>query len=214
MLLTKYENWRSKNAKITRQQASGTQRSGPRPKPAGDGDTDRRLSKMLNSSIQDAINSQINAEIYSSYLYLSMSAYFESKNLGGMANWMRLQAQEELLHAMKFFDYVNERGGRVVLTEIESPRTDWDSPVDAFQHTCDHESEVTARINKLVDLAIADKDHAANTFLQWFVTEQVEEEATAQTILEKLKMVGDHGVAILMLDEELGQRSLAPPSAE
>jgi ferritin len=169
---------------------------------------------MLNSSIQDAINSQINAELYSSYLYLSMAAYFESKNLGGMANWMRLQAQEELQHAMKFFDYVSERGGRVVLTEIASPRTDWESPVDVFQHTADHESDVTARINKLVDLAIAEKDHAANTFLQWFVTEQVEEEATAQTILEKLKLVGNDGFAILMLDEELGQRTLSAPAAE
>jgi len=169
---------------------------------------------MLNSKIQDAFNSQINAELYSSYLYLSMSAHFESKNLGGMSNWMRLQAQEELQHAMKFYDFVNERGGRVVLTALEAPRTDWDSPLDVFQHTREHESDVTARINKLVDLAIAEKDHAANTFLQWFVTEQVEEESTVQTIVQKLKMVGDDGFGILMLDEELGQRTLPPSATE
>jgi ferritin len=169
---------------------------------------------MLNAKIQDALNSQINAELYSSYLYLSMSAYFESKSLRGMGNWMRLQAQEELQHAMKFYDFVNERAGRVILTEVEAPRTEWESPLDVFLHTSEHESHVTDRINKLVDLAIAESDHAANTFLQWFVTEQVEEESTVQTIVEKLKMVGDDAFAILMLDEELGQRTLAPATTE
>jgi ferritin len=169
---------------------------------------------MLKPKIQDAFNSQINAELYSSYLYLSMSAYFESKNLRGMGNWMRLQAQEELQHAMKFYGFVNERGGRVILTELEAPRTDWDSPLDVFQHTCEHESNVTDRINKMVDLAIAENDHAANTFLQWFVTEQVEEESTVQTIVAKLNMVGDDAFAVLMLDDELGQRTLPPPATE
>jgi ferritin len=169
---------------------------------------------MLNPKIQAALNSQINAELYSSYLYLSMSAYFDSQNLAGMANWMRIQAQEELTHAMKFFDFVNERGGRVLLTQVEGPKTEWSSPLDVFEETLAHERKVTALINDLVDLSLGEKDHAANTFLQWFVTEQVEEEATAEAILEKLKLVGDDGVAIFMLDGELGQRAVPAATSE
>jgi len=116
---------------------------------------------MLNPKIEDALNRQINAELFSSYLYLSMSAYFESKSLGGMANWMRIQAQEELLHAMKFYDFINERGGRVVLTEIEAPKTSWDSPLQVFEDTYEHECKVTGLINDLVGLAMAENDHAA-----------------------------------------------------
>jgi ferritin len=172
------------------------------------------MSKMLNPKIQAALNSQINAELYSSYLYLSMSAYFDSQNLAGMANWMRIQAQEELTHAMKFFDFVNERGGRVLLTQVEGPKTEWSSPLDVFEETLAHERKVTALINDLVDLSLGEKDHAANTFLQWFVTEQVEEEATAEAILEKLKLVGDDGVAIFMLDGELGQRAVPAATSE
>jgi ferritin len=172
------------------------------------------MSKMLNPRIQAALNSQINAELYSSYLYLSMSAYFDSQNLAGMANWMRIQAQEELTHAMKFFDFVNERSGRVLLTQVEAPKTEWSSPLDVFEETLAHEQKVTALINDLVDLSLGEKDHAANTFLQWFVTEQVEEEATAQAILEKLKLVGDDGVAIFMLDGELGQRAVPAATSE
>jgi len=167
---------------------------------------------MLNPKIEDALNRQINAELFSSYLYLSMSAYFESKSLGGMANWMRIQAQEELLHAMKFYDFINERGGRVVLTEIEAPKTSWDSPLQVFEDTYEHECKVTGLINDLVGLAMAENDHAAVTFLQWFVTEQVEEESNAQTILDKLKLVGDNGVAVFMIDGELGQRTLPAPA--
>ena len=167
---------------------------------------------MLNPKIQDALNKQINAELFSSYLYLSMSAWFESKNFAGMANWMRIQAQEELLHAIKFFDFINERRGRVVLTQVEAPQTEWSVPLEAFENALEHEEKVTALINGLVDLSLAESDHAANTFLQWFVTEQVEEEAAAQTIVDKLKLVGDNPVALFMIDGELGQR-MPPPAA-
>ena len=168
---------------------------------------------MLNSKIQDALNAQVNAEIYSSYLYLSMSTYFESSNLKGMTNWMQIQAQEELSHAMKFIDFINDRGGRVVLAAIEAPETDWDSPLAAFEQAYAHECKVTSLIGALVDLAIAESDHATNTLLQWFVTEQTEEEASAQEIVDKLKMLGDSGPGLFMLDGELAQRVFTPPTA-
>ena len=161
---------------------------------------------MMNSKIESAFNEQLNAELFSSYLYLSMAAYFESQNLKGMASWMRMQAQEEHIHAMKFFDFINERGSRVALTPIDAPRTEWSSPFDAFADTCEHESKVTSLINDLVDVSLSEKDHASNGFLQWFVTEQVEEEATAQEIRDKLKLIGDSPVALFMIDQELGQR--------
>lgn len=164
---------------------------------------------MLKPKIQDALNKQINEELFSSYLYLSMAAYFESTNLKGMARWMRFQAQEELGHAMKFIDYVNERDGRVLLATINEPKTGWEGPADVFRDVYEHECHITALINELADLALTEKDHATGTLLQWFITEQVEEEAAAQDVLGKLKLVGDNGVAIFMLDAELGQR--APP---
>ena len=168
---------------------------------------------MLNQRIQDAFNEQINAELYSSYLYLSMSGYFESQTLAGMANWMRIQAQEELIHAMKFFDFINERNGRVVLSQLDTPTTEWDGSLNAFENALKHEQKVTSLINELVDLSLSEKDHASNTFLQWFVTEQVEEESSVQMIVDKLKLVGDNGVAMYMLDGELAQRTLPPPAA-
>lgn len=167
---------------------------------------------MLNKKIQDAFNGQINAELCSSYLYLSMSAYFESANLAGMAAWMKIQAQEELLHAMKFFDFINERDGRVGLSQIEAPKTEWESALDVFEDAYAHECKVSGLINELVDLSIGEHDHAANAFLQWFVTEQVEEESTALTIVDKLKRAGDSSVALLMLDGELGQRTPPAPA--
>jgi ferritin len=168
---------------------------------------------MLDSKIQDAFNEQLNAELFSSYLYLSMSAYFESQNLKGMAHWMRTQAQEELQHALKFFDFINERGGRVLLAKVKEPKTEWSSAVDAFDEACKHESLVTGLINALVELSLKEKDHAANAFLQWFVTEQVEEESTVQEITDKLRFVGDNAVALFMIDQELGQRA-APAVAQ
>ena len=168
---------------------------------------------MIKERIQDALNEQINAELYSSYLYLSMSAYFESINLKGFASWMRVQTQEELLHAMKFYDYLIERGGKVVLSSIESPPTEWPSPLAIFENAYQHEQKVTGLINELVDLAIAEKDHATNIILQWFVSEQVEEEASADEVVQKIKLMGDARGGIFMLDRELAQRVFTPPTA-
>lgn len=157
-----------------------------------------------------AFNEQINAELFSTYLYLSMSTWLESKGLKGSAHWMRMQAQEEMVHVMKFIDFVQERDGRVLLTAIAAPATEWKSPTDVFDEACRHEAEITGRINKLVDLAIAGSDHAANAFLQWFVTEQVEEEATAREVRDKLKLAGDNGAVLYMIDQELGGRVASP----
>lgn len=167
----------------------------------------------MNSKIESAFNEQLNAELFSSYLYLSMAAYFESQNLKGMAGWMRIQAIEEHMHAMRFFDFINECGGRVTLAKIKEPKTEWSSPLDVFEDTCDHERKVTGLINDLADLSLREKDHAASTFLQWFITEQVEEEATAQEIRGKLKLIGDNPVAVFMIDRELGQRA-APTTGQ
>jgi len=139
-------------------------------------------------------------------LYLSMSAYFQSINLPGFANWMRIQTQEELVHAMKFYDFINERGGRVMLQGVEAPPTEWSSPLDVFENAYKHEQKVTGLINDLVNLAVGERDHATNIFLQWFVTEQVEEEASADEVVQKLKLVGDDSGGLFMLDGEMGQR--------
>ena len=168
---------------------------------------------MLNTKIQDGFNKQINEELFSSYLYLSMAAHFESQSLTGMAHWMRLQAQEELGHALKFFDFINDRDGRVVLAAVAAPKTEWDSILNAFEESLAHEQKITGLINGLVDLALSEKDHAANTFLEWFVTEQVEEEAAVRTVVDKLKLAGDSGVATFMIDGELGTRVAAAPDA-
>jgi len=169
---------------------------------------------MISKKIEKALNKQINAELYSAYLYLSMVAYFESVNLPGFANWMKIQTQEELMHAMKIYDFVNERGGRVVLKAIEAPPTEWDSPLDAFEATYKHEQKVTGLINNLVNLAIEEKDHATNSFLQWFVNEQVEEESSVDKTVQKLKMVEKAPGGLFMIDSELGQRVFTPPTTE
>ena len=161
---------------------------------------------MMTKKMEKALNDQINAELYSAYLYLSMSAYFEAENLPGFANWMRIQWQEEVMHALKIYDYVNDRGGRVTLKSIDGPPTKWKSPLDVFQATYKHEQVVTGRINGLVTQAVVEKDHAANAFLQWFVTEQVEEEKSADEIVQKLKRISDVPGVVFMLDKELGQR--------
>ena len=168
---------------------------------------------MLKEKIEKALTKHLNAEIYSSYLYLSMAAYFESINLKGFANWMRVQTQEELVHAMKFYDFIIERGGKVVLTSIEGPRTEWSSPLAVFEHAYEHEQKVTGLINTLVDLSIAEQDHATNNFLQWFVAEQVEEEASADEVVQKIKLMGDASGGLFMLDQELAQRVFTPPAA-
>lgn len=166
---------------------------------------------MLKEKIQEALNKQIVAELYSSYLYLSMEAYFHSINLPGFANWMRVQTQEENAHGLMIFDYVAERGGKIKLGPIEQPPTEWDSPQAVFEAVYKHEQKVTGLINDLVDLAIEEKDHATNNFLQWFVKEQVEEEANADALLQKLKRIGDDGRGLLMLDQELAKRVFKPP---
>lgn len=155
----------------------------------------------------------MNAELYSSYLYLSMSAYFEAEDLSGFANWMRVQAKEELSHAMKFYDYLVQRGARVTLTEIEAPPKEWDSALAVFEHVYEHEQMVTGLINGLVDLAISLSDHATNNFLQWYVAEQVEEEESASGVLQKVRMAGETPSGIFMVDNELSQRVFHPPEA-
>jgi ferritin len=162
--------------------------------------------EMLSQKIEEAFNKQINAELYSAYLYLSMAAYFESQNLEGMAQWMRKQAQEESEHAMKFFDFINERGGRVILTPIEGPKVEWSSPLEAFKDSYQHECKVTGLIHHLVELAQSEKDHAAGVFLHWFVNEQVEEEASVSSVVHKVEMIGERGGMLFMLDRELGRR--------
>ena len=162
---------------------------------------------MLSSKVQDAFNKQINAELYSSYLYLSMAAYFESKDLKGMAHWMNIQANEEKAHAMRFFDFINDRSGRVTLTQIEAPKTEWKSPLEAFEDAYKHEIKITGMINELFTLVAIEKDGAGHDFLEWFCREQVEEEANAQLIVAQLKLVGDNGVGLYLLDQELGKRT-------
>jgi ferritin len=170
---------------------------------------------MLNAKVQDAFNQQINAELFSEYLYLSIAAHFEAENLKGMANWMRIQAGEEHTHAMKFYHFILDRGGKVALTQIEAPKTAWNSPLEAFEDAYKHELKISGLINNLANLAIDEKDHAAHMFLEWFVNEQVEEEAAAQLVVDQLKLVGENGVAIYMIDQELGQRQpTAAPTSE
>lgn len=152
-----------------------------------------------------------NAEMYSAYLYYSMAAHFASQSLTGCARWMNLQAVEEMGHAQKFVDFINERGGRVVLKAIEAPPVEWSSPLEAFEQSLAHEGIVTGLINALVDVAVAESDHATNNFLQWFVGEQVEEEATVGEIVDRLKMVDSALGGIFLLDAELGKRPLTLP---
>jgi ferritin len=161
---------------------------------------------MLSKALEEAINEQIKNELYSAYLYLSMSAHFEANNLPGMARWMRIQYQEEVSHAMKFFDYMVDRGNQVVLRGIDQPPSEFASPLGIFQQALEHEQKVTAMINRIYDLAVKDNDYATQIELQWFITEQVEEEKSAGEIVELLKMVGDHGPSLIMADRQLGAR--------
>ena len=161
---------------------------------------------MLSKAMQDAINQQINAEISSAYLYLSMSAYCASNNRPGSAHWMRMQWQEELSHAMKLYEYVNDRGGRAMLKAIPQPPTEFKSLLDVFQQVLDHERVVTGMINHLYEGAVKENDYPTQVMLQWFISEQVEEEKNASEIIEQLKMIGDQGAAVIMLDRHLGMR--------
>ncbi len=161
---------------------------------------------MISNKMEKALNEQLNAELFSSYLYLSMAAYFEAKNWRGFANWMKKQSKEEYEHAMKFFEFINEVGKKVTLDKIEKPKLEWNSPLEAFEEALKHEEYITKRINDLVNLAIEEKDHATNNFLQWFVKEQVEEVSSVQKIVDTMKLIGEHAGSLFMLDHELGKR--------
>ena len=161
---------------------------------------------MIGKAMQDAINDQINKELYSSYLYLSMAAYFEDRNLPGFAHWMHIQEGEEREHAMKFYKHLVERGGRVVLKAIDAPGTDWSSSLVLFDEVAAHEAKVTASINALYELALKEKDYPAQVLLQWFINEQVEEEKNAAEIVANLQLIDARGTAVLMLDHTLSKR--------
>jgi ferritin len=166
---------------------------------------------MLSDKMQQALNDHYNAELYSSYLYLSMAAYFGEKNLTGSASWMKIQALEEMVHAMKFYNFIEERGGRVILQQIDQPPSEWSSILTVFQEVLKHEQHVTALVNDLVVLSMEEKDFATHNFLQWFVGEQVEEEATADGVYQTMKLAGDQGNGLFMVDRELGQRVFTLP---
>jgi len=161
---------------------------------------------MLKEKVLNAINEQINAEFYSAYLYLSMSAWFENKGLTGFANWMKVQYQEETSHAIKFFNYVVERNGQVLLAPIAAVETDFSDIVEVFEKALAHEEMITDRINQLMNIAISESDHATRSFLNWFVDEQVEEEANVNEILDTLRLIEGQGNGVFMLDRELKQR--------
>lgn len=161
---------------------------------------------MTGKAMQDAMNEQINKELFSSYLYLSMAAWFEDRNLPGFANWMRMQADEEREHAMKFYDFILERGGRVLLKAIDAPKTDWNSALEVAEEIAAHEGKVTASIYSLYELAQKEKDYPAQVMLQWFITEQVEEERNAAELVANLKLIEERGTAVLMLDHRLSKR--------
>jgi ferritin len=161
---------------------------------------------MIGKKMLDALNEQINAELYSAYLYQAMAAQFEADNLRGFAHWMDVQAKEEQNHARKIYEFLVDRGGRVALKAIAAPPAEWKSPLQIFEESYSHEQKVTGLIHNLVDLARAEKDHAAEVFLAWFVTEQVEEEANASEIVERLRLLKDHAQGLFMLDAHLGKR--------
>ena len=167
---------------------------------------------MISDKMQAAFNDQVTAEFYSAHLYLSMAAYLESIDLPGFASWMRIQYQEEVSHGMKMFEYVIERDGRAAIQAIDAPQQEWDGVVNVFEEVLAHEQKVTGLIHNLMDIAFSEKDHASTIFLQWFVNEQVEEEATAKGILQQLKMLGDSKAGLFQIDRELGKRVFTPPA--
>lgn len=167
---------------------------------------------MLSKTMEQAFNDQVKWELYSSYLYLSMSSYCNELGLPGFANWMRMQAQEELFHAMKIYDYIMERGGRAIMQAIDAPPSEWNGSLDVFEKVYEHEQHVTSLINNLANLAQDERDHASTIFLQWFVSEQVEEEATVSDLVHKLRLINGEGQGLLMMDKELSARVFTPPA--
>ncbi len=162
---------------------------------------------MVKDNILKKLNAQINLEYHSSYSYLAMSKYFLEQNLNGFAIWMRVQAQEELIHGMKIFDFLNERDGAIQFSDIQQPRQTWDTPLDVFEDALANEKIVSESIYDIVDLSLSERDHATNAFLQWFVSEQVEEESLIKGVIDNLKLVGNDGNGLFLLDRDLGQRS-------
>ena len=167
---------------------------------------------MLSKTIEDAINAQVNAELWSAYLYLSMAHNFEADGKSGIANWCKVQFKEEQAHAEIFMNYINQRGGRVWLKPIDAVETEWATPLDAFKATLEHERKVTAMINNLYALAEAEHDYATREMLNWFISEQVEEEESAQQLIDKFTLIGNDGMGIYMLDQELAARVYNVPS--
>ncbi len=161
---------------------------------------------MISDKMRDELNKQMNAELFSSYLYLAMAAHFENENLNGMAHWMAQQSGEEYAHAMKFYGYLNSVGARVKLHSIKEPQMEWESAQKVFEEALDHEKYITKNINELVNLSVDEKDHATNIFLHWFVTEQIEEVSSTEAIVDKFKLIGDNKNGLFMLDRELGRR--------
>ncbi len=168
----------------------------------------------MNPKLEKALNDQINFEIYSAYIYMSMSSYMKSLNLNGFAHWLDIQVKEELAHAVKFYNYIHDRNGNVEFMAIAKPEAGWKSPLHVFEHALEHEKIVTSRINNLVDIAISEKDHAANAHLQWFVNEQVEEEANFFAVVQQLKLAGDSMNNLFLLDKEMATRVFVDPNAK
>jgi len=166
----------------------------------------------MKKKMEKAFNKQVNAELYSSYLYLSMESYFQSVSLSGFAKWMRGQVQEEMFHGIKIYDYIHERGGRAQFDAIQKPESEWKSPLVAFEHILAHEQKVTELINDLIDTALEARDHAAKAFLDWFIIEQVEEEATVGEIVARLRLIGDDSSGLFLLDSELSKRVFTMPA--
>jgi len=165
----------------------------------------------MKKEMEKALNKQVNAELYSSYLYLAMESYFLSISLSGFAAWMRAQVQEEMFHGIKLYGYIHERGGKARLEAIAKPEEKWESPLVAFEHILAHEQHVTGLINNLIDVALDVRDHAAKAFLDWFITEQVEEEASVGQIVDRLRLIGNDSSGLFMLDTELGKRVFVMP---
>ena len=168
---------------------------------------------MINSKTAAALNDQLNMEYYSAYSYLAMSAYFLTQNLNGFAHWMRVQAEEELAHGMKIYDFLDDREADIRLRGIEAPKQKWDSPLEVFEDTLAQEQKVSQSIYDIADLALSERDHATHTFLQWFIVEQVEEEASVKELIDTLKLVGTEGNGLFLLDRDLAQRQLADEDA-
>lgn len=167
---------------------------------------------MLSEKMQDALNEQINAELWSAYLYLSMGMQFENNGMAGVANWFKIQFKEEQAHAEIFMNYINQRGGRVILKAIDAVPTEWATPLEAFKATLEHERKVTAMINNLYSIAEAEHDYATRDRLTWFVNEQVEEEENAQILIDKFTLIGNDGMGLYMLNQELAARTYVAPS--